>query len=42
MIKWITCPVCGKRLCKADAEGIVHLWCKRCKKEVIIDLKKTE
>jgi phage FluMu protein Com len=34
MLKWVLCPHCGKKLCKADAKGILRLWCKSCKKEI--------
>lgn len=37
--EWITCPDCGKKLCRADlhenAQPItLYLWCKKCKNEV--------
>lgn len=39
--KWINCPKCGKPLCKADATGILKLWCKSCRKEMTIELPKS-
>lgn len=43
MEKWYQCPYCKKKLVKykknARAEGI-FLWCKNCKKEIEIKIKK--
>ena len=39
--KWVLCPKCGKILCKADAIGTLKLWCKACRKEMTIELPKS-
>ncbi len=46
MIKWVKCPYCDKNLCKTDMEPdatiheiILYLWCKKCKKEVKVNIK---
>jgi len=41
MEKWVLCPACGKKLCRVDVEsyGTLYLWCKRCKKEIKIQLE---
>lgn len=41
MVKWIVCPFCGKKLCRVDTEHetTLYLWCKKCKKEVVVSLK---
>lgn len=39
--KWVVCPKCGKSLCKADATGTLKLWCKACRKEMTVELPKS-
>ena len=39
MIEWILCPICGKKLLRADAVGTLKPWCKRCEKEVEIKIE---
>ena len=34
MYKYITCPQCGKRLCRADLGSSVEITCSVCKQEL--------
>lgn len=41
IVKWHSCPACGQKLCRIDADSKAHkiyLWCKHCKKEVEVNI----
>lgn len=38
LLKEIHCD-CGKLLCRVDEDGIIWVWCKKCKKEVKLEAK---
>lgn len=43
--KYITCPECGKKLFRIDADSKfinIYLWCKKCCKEVKISEPKSQ
>lgn len=40
-VSWYSCPNCGQKLCRIDINSKaekIYLWCKKCKKEVEINI----
>lgn len=38
--EYIVCPKCGKKLCRIEKNGViknVYIWCKNCKKEILVN-----
>lgn len=40
MYKYITCPQCGKRLCRAELGSNVEITCSICKQEILASVDK--
>lgn len=40
MYKYITCPQCGKRLCRAELGSNVEISCTTCKQELQVSVDK--
>nr|DAT77168.1 MAG TPA: zinc-ribbon domain protein [Caudoviricetes sp.] len=42
MKEYINCPHCGKKLFRIDKKSVykhIYMWCKNCKKEILIEPK---
>ncbi len=40
-MKYVTCPVCGRRLCKGEAGTAVEIDCPKCGKTMFVRIGKT-
>lgn len=40
MYKYITCPQCGKRLCRAELGSSVEITCSVCKQDLLASVDK--
>lgn len=40
MYKYITCPQCGKRLCRAELGSNVEITCANCKQNIVASVDK--
>ena len=41
IMKYVTCPVCGRRLCKGEAGTAVEIDCPKCGKTMFVRIGKT-
>lgn len=41
MKKYAVCPVCGQKLCKAEAGSVVEMVCPGCKQQVEVIVSQT-
>lgn len=40
MYRYITCPKCGKRLCRAEAGSKVEITCASCRQDIVSTIDK--